>query len=261
MLVFPAIDPIAIELGPLAIRWYSLAYVVGILGGWWLLKRLDRDKPLLSKEALDDIIVYTILGIILGGRVGYVLFYKLSYYLENPAEILQVWHGGMSFHGGMLGFLIAIWWFAKKYNIGFITLTDRLSVVAPMGLFLGRIANFINGELYGRATDSPLGMVFPNSDGLPRHPSQLYQAGMEGLILFIVVFFLATRTHAKEVTGRLSGVFMLGYGIARSIGECFREPDAQLGFLFAGITMGQLLSLPMILLGLYLLFVYKTKNT
>ncbi len=260
MLIFPAIDPVALEIGPLAIRWYSLAYVVGIVGGWWLIKWLDRDRPILSKEALDDSILFAILGIILGGRLGYVLFYKFGYYLEHPMEILQVWQGGMSFHGGMIGFLLAMAWLARKHKIHFITLTDRLAVVAPMGLFFGRIANFINGELYGRVTDSRFGMIFPHSDGLPRHPSQLYQATLEGLLLFIVLLLLATSTKAKEITGRLSGVFMLGYGVARTVGELFREPDSQLGFLMAGLTMGQLLSLPMIALGLYLLCVYKPKS-
>lgn len=259
MLTFPEIDPVALAIGPIAIRWYSLAYIAGIIAGWWLVWKLDEKKPILSKSALDDMIVYAVIGIIGGGRLGYILFYKFSYYLEHPLEALQLWHGGMSFHGGMLGFLFAIWLFCRKQKIGFFTLTDRLAVVAPIGLFFGRCANFINGELYGRVTDSPLGMVFPGSDGAPRHPSQLYQAGLEGLLLFIILILLATKTRAKETTGRLGGVFLVGYGIARSIGELFREPDAQLGFLFAGITMGQLLCLPMILAGLYLLFLYRPK--
>ncbi len=261
MLTFPNIDPVALQIGPIAIRWYSLAYVTGIVLGWWIVKWLDRDRPILSKQGYDDIIIYAIIGIMLGGRIGYVLFYQAGFYFSHPSEALKIWHGGMSFHGGLIGFLLAFALFCRKYHIGFLTLQDRLAVVAPLGLFFGRIANFINGELYGRVTDSNLGMVFPHGGELPRYPSQLFEAFGEGLVLFCILFGLATLTRAKEKTGLLGGVFLLGYSIARLIVEQFREPDEQLGFIFASVTMGQILSVPMFIAGFYLLFHHRRKNT
>ena len=251
MLSFPNIDPIAIHLGPLAIRWYSLAYVTGILGGWWLISRELAARPLanLSKKAFDDTIMWAVIGIILGGRLGFVLFYKPGYYLENPGQILHVWEGGMSFHGGLLGFILAFFLFCRKYHINFLSLMDLMASVAPVGLFCGRIANFINGELYGRVTDSPLGMVFPHGGELPRHPSQLYEAGLEGVVLFCLMFWLLKKTNARETPGFLCGAFLCGYAISRVIVECFREPDSYLGFIAGPATMGQILSLPMLLLG------------
>lgn len=261
-MTFPQIDPILFEIGPLAIRWYALAYVAGIFLGWWLLKRLsEKDTPpLLSEKALDDIMLYAICGIILGGRLGYVLFYNLDFYLEHPGEALKIWQGGMSFHGGLLGMIAAMAIFARRFKIRFLTLMDYIAVCAPIGLFFGRIANFINGELWGRVSDVWWAMVFPTGGPLPRHPSQLYEAALEGLLLFAILLLLATRTKIRHKPGFLSGVFLLGYGVARSFVEQFREPDEQLGFLWDIITMGQLLSLPMILGGLYLIWQAKEKH-
>ncbi len=255
MLTYPNIDPIALQLGPLAIRWYSLAYLAGIVIGWWLVKKEHARKPLvnLSQKAIDDMMVWAVIGIIGGGRLGYVLFYKPAYYLEYPAQILQVWAGGMSFHGGMVGVILAFWLFCRKYKIRFLSLIDLIAAVTPIGLFFGRVANFINAELYGRATDAPIGMIFPNSDGLPRHPSQLYEAAMEGIVLFAVLYAMMRYTNARDKPGLLGGVFLLGYGLSRMIAECFREPDAHIGFLLGFSTMGQLLSLPMLAGGLYLI--------
>ncbi len=256
MLVYPHISPVALQLGPLAIRWYALAYLVGVLSGWWLVGYLNKKRhpPILSKEAYDDIMAWAITGIILGGRAGYVLFYRPDYYLEHPEEILMVWHGGMSFHGGLIGTILALLLFARKYGIGFLNIMDLLAPAAPIGLFLGRMANFVNGELYGRVTASPLGMVFPDGGELPRYPSQLLEAGLEGMALFIVLLILATRTRALERTGLLSGLFLIGYSLARITVEFFREPDAFISFLPPFITMGQLLSLPMAITGCFLVF-------
>jgi phosphatidylglycerol:prolipoprotein diacylglycerol transferase len=256
MIAFPDIDPIAVQLGPLAIRWYSLAYVGGILLGWWIIAREHAARPLanLSKKGLDDMIVYAVVGIILGGRLGYCLFYKPEYYLAHPLQLLYVWQGGMSFHGGFAGFVLAFYAFCRKNKVSFLGLMDLMACVAPIGIGLGRIANFINGELYGRVTDSPLAMVFPNSDGQPRHPSQLYEAALEGLLLFIIMMILLKTTRLRERTGILAGIFCMGYALARMACEHFREPDAFLGFILAGVTMGQLLSLPMLLIGIYLLW-------
>lgn len=254
MLTFPHIDPVAIELGPLAIRWYSLAYMAGILGGWWVMLKIQARWPLagLTRKRLDDLIVAAVIGIILGGRLGYILFYQLHYYLENPSHIIRVWEGGMSFHGGLLGFITAFYAYARKHHISFFGLMDRVACVVPIGLFFGRIANFINGELYGRVSEVPWAMIFPHGGDLPRHPSQLYQAGLEGLALALLLWWCLTRTKLIEKTGAISGIFLCGYGLARIVGEMFREPDAQIGFLMGGLTMGQLLCLPMLLLGLYL---------
>lgn len=260
MLQFPNIDPVAIHIGSFAIRWYSLAYMAGILGGVWMIAQEHARKPLenLTKKALDDIILWAVAGIILGGRLGYVIFYKPSYYFDNPAEILRVWEGGMSFHGGLIGTILAFYLFCKKYKIRFLALADLLACAAPIGLFFGRIANFINGELFGRATTAEIGMIFPNGGGLPRHPSQLYEASLEGMLLFIIMMILLKKTNVRTKTGYLSGIFLLLYGTARIICEYFREPDSFLGFIYAGATMGQLLSLPMIALGLYLMLRKKT---
>jgi phosphatidylglycerol---prolipoprotein diacylglyceryl transferase len=253
MLMFPNINPIALQLGPLAVRWYSLAYLAGIVLGWWVLKRLNIKYPIanFSAKALDDVVMYATLGIVLGGRLGYCLVYNHDYYFAHPLEILHVWKGGMSFHGGMLGLASGIYLLCKKHGIAFFALMDRVALVAPIGLFFGRMANFINGELFGRIADVPWAMVFPHGGELPRHPSQLYQAGMEGLLLGVLLLLCFSRLHTKK--GALSGLFLVGYGAARMVGECFREPDAQLGFLYAGATMGQLLSIPMVMFGFYLL--------
>ena len=250
---FPAIDPVLIQLGPFAIRWYALAYIVGIVLGWRLVRRLvQRPGWQPTPEAIDDLVFYVTLGIILGGRIGYVLFYQPGHYLTQPLDMLAVWRGGMSFHGGLLGVLIATWLFARKRGYAFFELTDALAVATPIGLFLGRIANFINAELWGRVTDMPWGVVFPTAGPEPRHPSQLYEAGLEGLVLFAVMLWFARQPYGPTVRGRLSGIFLIGYALARILVEFFREPDVQIGFLFGGITMGQLLSLPMLAFGVFL---------
>ncbi|MDX1974792.1 MAG: prolipoprotein diacylglyceryl transferase [Rickettsiales bacterium] len=255
MLTYPSIDPIVIQLGPLAIRWYSLAYIAGILLGWWVVMREHARKPIqgLTAKTLDDMVMWAVIGIILGGRLGYVLFYKPDYYLDHPEEILALWHGGMSFHGGFAGVILVFFWFCRKHQIRFLELMDVFAAAAPIGLFFGRVANFINGELYGRTTDMPWGMIFPHGGLLPRHPSQLYEAGLEGIVLFAITFGLMKFTRARDKIGLLSGVFLLGYGLSRVIVECVREPDDFLGFFWGSITMGQILCLPMLLGGLYLI--------
>lgn len=252
---FPDISPVAFEIGPLVIRWYALAYVAGILIAQYVILKLDdrRPVPLLSPPARDNLIVYGVLGIILGGRLGYILFYNLSYYVTHPAQIFHVWQGGMSFHGGLIGVTLAFYLFAKKYQLRWLSLMDIIAVAAPIGLFLGRCANFVNGELYGRTTDVPWAVIFPASGPVARHPSQLYEAVLEGLLLFIILWRMATKTHALEKPGTLAGMFIAGYGIARFIVEFFREPDVQLGLLTGGLSMGQLLCIPMIGLGLWVM--------
>lgn len=251
---FPNISPIAFEIGPLVVRWYALAYVLGILIAERYVIWLNRKQPNppLSLHAREDLILYGVLGVILGGRLGYVLAYNPYYYLDNPVEILHIWQGGMSFHGGFAGILIAFLFFARKHKVRWLQLMDLLAVATPIGLFLGRLANFINGELYGRVTTSAFGMVFPHGGPMPRHPSQLYEAALEGLILGLVLWYLATRTKALRFRGITGGVFVGGYGLSRFIVEFFREPDTQLGFLSLGLTMGQWLSLPMIFFGAWL---------
>ena len=254
-LPFPAIDPVAIAIGPLAIRWYALAYVVGLLGGWYYARRLaanpslwgDLRRPTLAD--IDDLIVWVALGVVLGGRIGYVLFYNFDVYLAQPSEMFAVWRGGMSFHGGFLGSILAILLFARRRNLSGLAMLDLAAVVVPIGLFFGRIANFVNGELWGRpAPDFPYAFVFPNGGQVPRHPSQLYEAFGEGLVLFVLLA-LAVRRFGFRRPGLLGGMFVLGYAVARIVCEFFREPDAQLGYLFGGVTMGMLLSLPMALVG------------
>lgn len=253
MFVFPDIDPVAFHLGPLSIRWYALAYIAGLLLGWqyaaWWTKK-NTWRP--SAEDFENFLTWAIFGVVLGGRIGYCLFYQPSYYFAHPVEIFEVWHGGMSFHGGALGVIIAIIGFARFNKINWLALGDLVAAAAPIGLFFGRIANFINGELFGRVTTSPLGMIFPNGGPLPRHPSQLYQATMEGLILFVILFFVLRSNKLRARHGFTGGAFLVGYGCARIIGELFREPDSFMGFI--GIfTMGQLLSMPMIAIGIFLM--------
>jgi phosphatidylglycerol:prolipoprotein diacylglycerol transferase len=255
VLLFPNIDPVAVQIGPLAIRWYALAYIAGIILSWRLMRRLVARSPEVATTAqVDDFVSWATLGVVLGGRLGYCLFYQPSVYLADPIGILRVWTGGMSFHGGMLGVTIAILLFCRHYHISILGFGDRLAVCAPIGLGLGRVANFINGELWGRpAPESlPWAMIFPRADTVPRHPSQIYQALMEGLILFLIMFLLSRSDSVRARVGSLTGVFLIGYGVARIIGEFFREPDDFLGFLWFGATMGQLLSIPMVLVGLWL---------
>ena len=255
-IAYPSIDPVIVQLGPLAIRWYSLAYIAGIVIGWMIVKRELSKRPMagLDRTRIDDLVVWAIGGILLGGRLGYTLIYKPDYYLANPASILHIWEGGMSFHGGMVGFIAAFFLFCRKYRISFLPLMDLMACVAPIGIAFGRLANFINGELWGRVSEVPWAMVFPTGGPLPRHPSQLYEAALEGFLLLAIMLVLLNFTRFREKPGALGGVFLVGYGVARSLCELFREPDAQLGFLWSGATMGQLLSVPMIVGGLFLIF-------
>jgi len=255
VLLFPNLDPVAVQIGPLAIRWYALAYIVGIILSWRLMRRLAVQVPQVATPAqVDDFVSWATLGVVLGGRLGYCLFYQPSVYLADPIGILRVWTGGMSFHGGMLGVTIAILLFCRRNHIPILGFGDRLAVCAPIGLGLGRVANFINGELWGRVAPNtlPWAMIFPRADAMPRHPSQIYQALMEGMLLFLLMFLLARRESIRARFGTLSGVFLIGYAIARIVGELFREPDDFLGFFRFGATMGQLLSIPMLLAGLWL---------
>ena len=258
VLPYPAINPVLIHLGPLAVRWYALAYIVGILAGWIYARAIIRSERLwggaapLSAVDFDDFIIWITLGIVLGGRTGYVLFYDLPLFVAHPLQILALWNGGMSFHGGVLGCIVAIVLFALQRRIPILSLGDVTTAVAPIGLFLGRIANFINGELWGRPTDVPWAMVFPNGGPVPRHPSQLYEAALEGIVLFAVLNLLV-RFGALKRPGIVTGCFALGYGVARITCELFREPDAQLGFLWGGLTMGMLLCIPLMLAGIAIL--------
>lgn len=252
---FPDFDPVALSLGPLSIKWYGLAYAVGIAFALWYTTRLARNtgtRP--TPDDLSDFLIWAAAGVLIGGRLGSVLFYNLGEYVADPLEIFRVWHGGMSFHGGLTGVIVAILLFAYRRGFSPFALGDLVACAAPVGLLLGRLANFVNGELWGRPTDVPWAMIFPTGGDIPRHPSQLYQAGMEGLILFLILLMLVRIPAIRTRTGTLSGVFLIGYAIARMIGELFRQPDAQLGFLAFGTTMGQLLSIPMLLAGIWMVW-------
>jgi phosphatidylglycerol:prolipoprotein diacylglycerol transferase len=252
---FPNFDPVLIQIGPFAIRWYALAYIVGILAGWWYARAIIRNEKAWGGSApmtaadLDDFIVWITLGIILGGRIGYVAFYNPSYFVAHPLEALEVWKGGMSFHGGFAGCIAAVVLFAKKRGIPVLSLGDVTCAVGTIGVFLGRLANFINGELWGRPSDAPWAMVFPSGGPVARHPSQLYEAALEGIGVFILLA-ICIRLGALKRPGLTIGIFAIGYAVARSFCELFREPDAQLGFLWGGLTMGMLLSLPLLLFGI-----------
>ncbi len=253
-IILPEFDPFLINFGGFGIRWYALAYIGGLLLGYWILRReATRPGAPLTPLAIDSLLNHVLLGVILGGRLGYVLFYNPAFFLANPVEIIKVWHGGMAFHGGLLGVALAMWVFARKQHIHVLHVSDRVAMVVPIGLFLGRLSNFINGELQGRISDAPWAMVFANGDGLPRHPSQLYEAGLEGLVLGAVMLVGARRGWLR-LRGRLTALLLLGYGLARFAVEYVREPDPQLGLLLGTGTMGQLLSLPMIAAGLYLIW-------
>lgn len=252
---FPNIDPVAFYLGPLPIRWYALAYIVGFLAGWkycLYLAGLDKDvRP--NKTDIDDFLPWAILGVIVGGRIGYILFYQLEFYLADPLEMAKIWNGGMSFHGGMLGVIVAILAFCYASKINVLSLSDKLACAAPIGIFFGRIANFINGELFGRTTNVPWAVDFPGGAGLLRHPSQLYEAALEGLLLFIILLFLSRIKFVRLKAGILSGVFLCGYASARFFVEFFREPDLQIGFIAEEFTMGQILCIPMFIGGVVLI--------
>jgi phosphatidylglycerol---prolipoprotein diacylglyceryl transferase len=254
VLPYPSIDPILLQIGPLAVRWYSLAYIGGLLFAWRFMLRLGAQTPdVASREDIDDFLIWATLGVVLGGRIGYVLFYNFDYYATNPAAVLQIWRGGMSFHGGVMGVIVSGLIFVKRRGISPLRFADIVACATPIGLLLGRLANFINGELFGRVSDVPWAMIFPHGGPEPRHPSQLYEAALEGLVLFIILALLANKPSIRNRPGTLTGVFLLGYAIARAIVELFRQPDAHLGILSAGMTMGQWLSIPMILGGIYLI--------
>jgi len=251
---FPAIDPVAVAIGPFVVRWYALAYIVGLLLGWrYCLVLADRPPRLVERRDIDDFLVWATLGVVLGGRIGYVLFYQPGYYLQHPIEAVYLWHGGMSFHGGALGVTLAILLFTRARRLPVLAFSDVIAEAIPIGLFFGRIANFINGELFGRETDIPWAMVFPNGGPVPRHPSQLYEAVCEGLLLFLLLL-LAEHRGARRRPGIVTGLFLIGYAVARMSGELFRQPDAQLGFLVFGTTMGQLLSIPVLIAGFILIW-------
>jgi phosphatidylglycerol:prolipoprotein diacylglycerol transferase len=259
-IAFPVFDPIAIAIGPIAIRWYALGYIGGIVLGWIYARALIKRPKLwdgaspITLQDMDDFILWVTVGIILGGRTGYVLFYNLPFFIDHPAEILELWKGGMSFHGGFLGCVAAVMLFCRKRNLPTLSLGDLTCGVAPIGIFLVRLTNFINSELWGRPADSsvPWAMVFPNGGPLPRHPSQLYEAGLEGILLFAILAVMI-RLGALKRPGLILGSFIALYALARIASEFFREPDAQLGFLWGGLTMGMLLSVPMIIAGIILI--------
>jgi phosphatidylglycerol---prolipoprotein diacylglyceryl transferase len=259
-LTYPIFDPVALQIGPLEIRWYALAYIAAILIGWFYAARALKNEKLWAQgqarptvQHFDDVIVYITLGVVLGGRLAYVLFYDPARFMQEPWEIPAIWHGGMSYHGGFLGAMLAIILFAKAKKIPALTMLDVAAAAAPLGSLFGRIANFIKPELWGRPSDVYWAMVFPGAGNQPRHPSQLYQAALEGLLLFIILQIIVKRGGFKR-PGLVAGCYGTGYGIARIIGELFREPDPQLGFIFGGVaTMGMLLSLPMILAGGWLI--------
>jgi phosphatidylglycerol:prolipoprotein diacylglycerol transferase len=259
-IAFPVFDPVAFSIGWFVIRWYALAYIGGIVLGWIYARSLVKNERLwdgpvpITLLQLDDFILWVTIGIIVGGRTGYVLFYNPALFIQHPAEILQLWNGGMSFHGGFLGCVAAVMLFARKNGISILSLGDLTTAVGPIGLFLGRLANFINSELWGRPADAsvPWAMVFPNGGPLPRHPSQLYEAGLEGILLFAILAVMV-RMGALKRPGLILGSFIAIYGLARITAEFFREPDPQLGFLWGGLTMGMLLSVPMIIAGTILI--------
>ncbi|HXV73663.1 MAG TPA: prolipoprotein diacylglyceryl transferase [Sphingomonadales bacterium] len=262
VLGYPEIGPEIFRIGPFALRWYSLAYVAGILLGWWWMARFTKiHSPPFTRRDVDDFVLWVAAGIILGGRIGYVLFYNPGYYLAHPSEILMVWGGGMSFHGGLLGVILAILWFTRKRGLNVFSFSDYIACVVPFGLFFGRIANFINGELWGRASDVPWAMVFPDAGSEPRHPSQLYEAALEGAVLFAVLNYFMLRTNARAFPGMINGMFFVLYGVFRYAIEFVRVPDEQLGQLWGVITMGQLLSLPMIAFGLWLIATSRRRAT
>ena len=256
---FPNIDPLFLSIGPLQFRWYGLMYVLAFIATYFIIRSEVKRKLLfLTTDDVADLVFYGAMGVVLGGRLGYILFYNLAFYLSNPLKLLAVWEGGMSFHGGFLGVLLAFTLYARRKNISFLALIDMAGLCAPVGLGLGRIGNFINGELYGRPTDAAWGMVFPGSDGLPRHPSQIYEAFLEGIVLFFIVRFVSRKS---EVNGVVACTACAGYGLFRFIVEFFRQPDAQMGIFFGLFSMGQLLSLPMFLLGSLTIFLLSRKKT
>ena len=251
MIAHPNIDPVAFSIGPLAVRWYGLMYLAGFAIGWWLgARRIAKGQAPITRAQLDDLLFLIVLGVILGGRLGYVLFYKPGYYASHPLEILAIWQGGMSFHGGLLGVMAAMVIAARRNGVDWLRLMDFIAPLIPPGIAAGRLGNFINAELPGRVTDLPWGMVFPGTDGAPRHPSQLYQFALEGVALFVFLWWFSSKPRPR---GQVSAMFLLGYGVLRVTAEFAREPDAFIGYLALGLTMGQWLCLAMILAGAVLL--------
>jgi phosphatidylglycerol:prolipoprotein diacylglycerol transferase len=251
---FPDISPVMFSIGPFSLRWYAMAYLVGIISAWFLTKKnIDRYNLGISSEQLDDLVFCTTLGIILGGRIGYIVCYGDGYFWHHPSEIIAVWHGGMSFHGGIIGVILGLFYFAHKYKFPFLKITDIVALYVPIGIFLGRLANFVNGELWGRVTTVPWAVKFPTGGFLPRHPSQLYEAFAEGIVMFVILNTLWRHQYIREHTGIISACFLIIYASSRICMEFFREPDPQIGFLFNGVTLGQILSIPFLCLGLYIL--------
>ena len=248
----PSIDPVILSLGIVNIRWYSLAYIAGFVLGSFLIKHLNKKHNILTNKQIDNFFIWSILGVILGGRIGYVLFYQTSYFISDPLYIFKIWTGGMSFHGGLIGIIVSIFIFSKKNNIDFFYLSDLVSIVAPIGLFLGRIANFINTELYGRITDFPFAVIYSSIDNQPRHPSQVYEAFLEGIILFAILLTLFNRTKLSSM-GKISGYFLIYYSVFRFLVEFLREPDSHIGLILNFLTMGQILSIPLIIIGIMIL--------
>jgi len=249
--VFPNFNPVAFSLGPLQVHWYGLMYLLGFLMAWLLARyRVWRYHLDWSTEQISDLIFYTAMGVVIGGRLGYMLFYNTALFLQSPWTVFKLWEGGMSFHGGLLGVFVALYCFAKQTHKSFLNVADFLTPLVPLGLGAGRLGNFINGELWGRTTDVPWAIIFRHVDDTPRHPSELYELGLEGIVLFCIVWAYARKPRAP---GRISAVFLMSYALCRIIAECFREPDIQLGYLMLNtLTMGQILSIPMFLVGLYL---------
>ena len=252
-IVFPNIEPVALKIGNIEIFWYGIFYLIAIFSCLYIAIKLDKTNSILKKDSIDNFLTYIVLGIIIGGRVGYITIYHPDWIIHSFDRIFKIWKGGMSFHGGVMGVTVANFLFCKKNNIKFFKLMDMIACVAPIGIFFGRMGNFVNAELYGRPTSMVWGMIFPYTDLLPRHPSQLYEAFTEGILLFLIMLYLFYRTNSRTHYGRLSGLFLIFYSVFRVINEFFREPDHHIGFiLFNNITIGQLVSFPFILLGIYL---------
>ena len=258
-------DPVIVDFGFLQLRWYSVSYIAGILIGWYYLNKVisklnTKNSLIIKYQYIDDFIIYLIIGIILGGRFGYVLFYDLNFFFKNPIEILLIWNGGMSFHGGLIGVILSSYFFSKNKKFNFLKLTDMLACATPIGLFFGRIANFINGELYGKATNVSWSVIFPKIDNISRHPSQIYEALLEGIVLFIIINFLSIKKKLIFKTGFTSSFFLIFYGLFRIISEIYREPDAHLGYFFNILSMGSILSIFMIASGFTIIFFLKDEK-
>ena len=261
MLEFPNINPVAVDLGIIKIRWYALSYIVGILLSWFLILKIIKIKKIdLNSKEISDLVSNCMIGIIIGGRLGYVFFYNPEYYSNNLLEIFKIWNGGMSFHGGFIGVIFAVIYSSKLFKIPILTFADLIATVAPVGLFFGRLANFINGELFGRTTNHSFGIIFPNGGDLPRHPSQLYEAFFEGIVLFIILWVMMHIFDLLKKPGIITSLFIILYGVFRFFIEFFREPDQHIGLLYFEFSMGQILSLPMILIGLYFSIIFYNKG-